>query len=138
MKTLLTAAAAFAACRAARKKLDTPTRQDAEYAGGRVELTALRNEGAAFGLPIPMKAVAGASAGALALLWLRRKKAPVSTGLVLGGGASNLLERVEDGAVYDYVRFPDAPGRLRDYVFNLADLAVFTGAVGMVFSGRRK
>ena len=138
MKTLMTALAAFAACQAVREKLDVPERQDAEYAEGRVKLTALRNEGAAFGLPIPFKAVVGVSAAGLGLLWTQRKKAPVSTGLILGGGLSNLLERVKHGAVYDYVQFPKAPKKLRDYVFNLADFEVFAGAVGLVFFGRKK
>ena len=137
MRTLLTALTAFAACQAARKKLDNPARQDAEYAEGRVKLTALRNEGAAFGLPIPRKAVLGISAAALALLWTQRKKAPLAAGLVLGGGLSNLLERVKHGAVYDYVQFPKAPKKLRDYVFNLADFQVFAGAVGLLLRGKR-
>ena len=137
MRTLLTALTAFAACQAAREKLDNPARQDAEYAEGRVKLTALRNEGAAFGLPIPRKAVLGISAAALALLWTQREKTPVAAGLVLGGGLSNLLERVKNGAVYDYVQFPKAPKKLRDYVFNLADFAVFSGAVGLLLRGKR-
>ena len=136
MKTLLTALTAFAACRAVREKLDAPERQDTEYAHGRVKLTALRNEGAAFGLPIPRKAVVGASAAALALLWTQRRRAPVAAGLVLGGGLSNLLERVKHGAVYDYVQFPKAPKKLREYVFNLADFQVFAGALGLLL--RRK
>ena len=137
MRTLLTAVAAFAACQAARKKLDDPARQETEYADGRVKLTVLRNEGAAFGLPVPRKAVAGVSAAALALLWTQRKKAPLAAGLVLGGGISNLLERVRNGAVYDYVQFPKAPKKLKDYVFNLADFQVFAGAVGFLLRGKR-
>ena len=137
MRTLLTALSALAACQAVRRKLDTPARQDAEYANGRVELTALRNEGAAFGLPVPRKTVVGASVVGLAALWTQRKKAPVAAGLLLGGGVSNLLERVKCGAVYDYVRFPKAPKKLRDYVFNLADFAVFTGAIGVLLRRKR-
>ena len=137
MRTLLTAVAAFAACQAARKKLDDPARQETEYADGRVKLTALRNEGGAFGLPVPRKAVVGVSAAALALLWTQRTKAPLADGLVLGGGLSNLLERVRNGAVYDYVQFPKAPKKLKDYVFNLADFQVFAGAVGFLLRGKR-
>lgn len=137
MKTLITALTTLAACQAVRKKLDDPARPDAEYAKGRLRLTALRNEGAAFGLPVPRKAVAGVSAAALALLWTQRKKAPLAAGLVLGGGLSNLLERVKHGAVYDYVQFPKAPKKLKDYVFNLADFQVFAGAVGLLLRGKR-
>lgn len=138
MKTLLTAMTAFAACQAARRKLDVPERQESEHLDGCVKLTALRNEGAAFDLPIPFKTVVGASAVGLGLLWTQRKRAPLAAGLILGGGLSNLLERVKHGAVYDYVQFPRAPKKLRDYVFNLADFSVFAGAVGWVFFGRRK
>jgi len=137
MKTLLTALTVFSACQAVRRKLDVPERKDAEYADGRVELTALRNERAAFSLPVPMKAVLGASVVGLGLLWTQRKKAPVAAGLVLGGGISNLLERVKHGAVYDYVRFPKGPKKLRNYVFNLADFAVFVGAAGWLLRKRK-
>ena len=136
MKTFMTALTTLAACQAVRKHLDMPERQEAEYAGGRVELTALRNEGAAFGLPVSRETVAGVSAAVLGLLWLRRKRAPLAAGLALGGGLSNLLERVRHGGVYDYLRFPKAPKKLRNYVFNAADFAVFAGAVGLLL--RRK
>lgn len=137
MRTMLTALTTLAACQTARRKLDVPARQEREYVSGGVKLTALRNEGAAFGLPIPVKAVAAASAAAMALLWAKRNKAPVSSGLVLGGGLSNLLERLKNGAVYDYVQFPKAPKPVRPYVFNLADFSIFAGALGLCLRKKR-
>ena len=41
--------------------------------------------------------------------------------------------------VYDYVRFPKAPGALKRYVFNLADFAIFAGAIALLLgSGKRR
>jgi len=137
MRTLVTALTVLGACQAVKEKLNTAERQDSVHAGGRVELTALWNERAAFGLPVPRKTILGASALGLAALWAERRKAPIAAGLVLGGGVSNLLERLREGRVYDYVRFPKAPEGLRSYVFNLADFAVFAGGLGLLFRRKR-
>ena len=53
MKTLLTAIGTLSACTATRWFLDSPHRKEKRCAGDRVRLTALWNEGAAFGLKIP-------------------------------------------------------------------------------------
>lgn len=126
MRTAITALAVFGGCAAARRRLSRYPK--AEYWGGRVRLTARWNEGAAFSLPIPARALPLASAAALGLLWTLRRQSPLGMGLILGGGFSNLYERVRYGRVYDYVQFPKAPPALRRYVFNLADFAIFCGA----------
>ena len=118
-------------CTAARWYLDRSSRRETEYARGRVRLKALWNEGAAFGLRISQNVVVGTSVALLGVLWAKRKEHPVSTGLVLGGGISNLLERLRNGKVYDYVQFPKAPGKLKQYVFNLADFAILLGGLGL-------
>jgi len=127
MLTFFTALAVFSGSAAARRHLDGPGRREAEYLGGRVRLRTLWNTGAAFGLPIPAKALPLASAAALGLLWCGRRQSPLGTGLILGGGLSNLYERLRRGKVCDYVQFPRAPGPLGRYVFNLADLAILAG-----------
>ena len=124
-------------CVAVRRYLDRSSRRESEYAGGRVRLKALWNEGAAFGLPIGRKVVAAVSAALLGVLWAKRKEHPVSTGLVLGGGLSNLLERLRQGKVYDYVQFPKAPGRWSRYVYNLADFAIVLGGIGLMSRKKR-
>jgi signal peptidase II len=134
MVTLLIALTVLGGCTAARWYFASRR----ERSGGRVELTALWNEGAAFGLPVPKGLLVPVSAVVLALLWTRRRCSRLGTGLVLGGGISNLLERLRHGRVYDYIRFPRAPGSLRRYVYNLADLAIFAGTVLMVLGTRRK
>ena len=129
MKTVFTALAAYSTCGAARWYLDRPSRREADCLGGRVRLKALWNRGAAFSLPIPAEVLPLASAAALGLLWARRRRCPLGTGLILGGGLSNLSERLAQGRVYDYLQFPKAPKPLDRYVFNLADLCILTGGL---------
>ena len=130
MKTALTALAVFAGCTAVRLGLDPSACRGTDHLNGHVRLKALWNKGAAFGLPIPAEILPLASAGALGALWAAGPRTcPVGAGLIQGGGLSNLYERVRLGKVYDYLQFPKAPGPLRRYVFNLADLAVLTGGV---------
>ncbi len=67
-----------------------------------------------------------------ALIWLSRSfpasfYSRVGSGLLLGGAASNLVDRLLTGAVVDYVH-------LAQWVFNAADAAVAVGAVALTFS----
>lgn len=137
MLTAFIAALTLGGCVAARWYLDRPSRREKEHVGGQVRLKALWNEGTAFSLPIGRSVVTAVSAVLLGVLWARRKEHPVSTGLVLGGGLSNLLERLRQGKVYDYVQFPKAPGRWSRYVYNLADFAIILGGIGFMFRKKR-
>ena len=96
------------------------------------------NGGAAFGLPIRKAALPAASLAALGMLWTQRRRSPVGVGLSLGGGLSNLLERLRRGSVYDYIQFPKAPGRLKRYVFNLADFAILLGGVCLALRRKKR
>lgn len=136
MLTICVALLTLAACAAARWYLDRTSRQETEYGRGHIRLRALWNEGAAFGLNIQRKQVLAASFATLWTLWRQRRRSPLGVGLILGGGVSNLLERLRLGRVYDYVQFPRAPGRLKRYVFNLADFAIILG--GLCLALRRK
>lgn len=129
MKTLLTAIGTLSACTAARWYLDSPHRKDQECAKGRIRLTALWNEGAAFGQKIPKNVLLSLSGAVLGTFWMERKRHPLGAGLVLGGGLSNFAERIRHGKVYDYIRFPKAPDPVNRYVYNLADLAILTGGI---------
>ena len=137
MKALLSTIGTLGACTAARWYLDSPHRKEKEYAGGRVRMTALWNEGAAFGLKIPRNVLLSLSGAVLGTLWMERKRHPLGAGLVLGGGLSNLAERVRHGKVYDYLRFPKAPKPANRYVYNLADLAILTGGI-LWMCGKKK
>lgn len=138
MITLLTAALTLAACTLARWYLERPGRRERSALGGRIKLTALWNRGAAFGLPLGREALMVLSALVLGVTVLWRRRSPFGAGLVLGGGLSNLWERLRYGKVLDYLRFPAAPGKLKKYVYNLADLALFLGALLLALFPREK
>ena len=61
MLTLCIAAAVLATCTALRWFLNRPERKDEAFWNGRIRLTALWNEGAAFSLPMKRKLVAALS-----------------------------------------------------------------------------
>lgn len=139
MMTLLIASVTLAACTAVRWYLERPGRRERSALGGRVNLTTLWNRGAAFGLPLGREVLTVLSAlvlAATALFWRRRN--PLGAGLVLGGGISNLWERLRHGKVLDYLRFPAAPGKLRKCVYNLADLALLAGALLLALFPRKE
>ncbi len=61
-----------------------------------------------------------------------KKLLQASLALLLGGAFSNTYDRMARGHVVDYVRFPHAPGKLKQVVFNIADFAIILGAFGAV------
>ena len=73
----------------------------------------------------------------LPLVWVFRRRSPIGAGLALGGGLSNLWERLRRGTVYDYVQFPKLP-KLGRYVWNLADLAILIGGLLLALLERKK
>ena len=136
--SILLAGVVAGGCTAVRWYLDRPDRRDSAYAGGRVHLTALRNHGSAFGvLRLGSRALSALSAAVLAMSLSACRYSRLGCGLLLGGGLSNLWERVRHSSVYDYVHFPKAPGKLRQYVYNLADFAILLGAL-CILRGERK
>lgn len=86
------------------------------------------NSGIAFGLNLPANVILAASTLFLVimLIWFfvhrpRTVMWVVAFGLIVGGGASNLLERFLGGSVADYIQL----GSLNH--FNLADVAIVIG-----------
>ena len=138
MLTICAALMTLGICTAARWYLDRSSRRETVCAHGCVRLRALWNGGAAFGLPIRRKVLPAASLAVLGMLWRQRRRSPLGVGLALGGGLSNLLERLGQGRVYDYIQFPKAPGRLKQYVFNLADFAIFLGGVSLALRRKKR
>jgi signal peptidase II len=72
-------------------------------------------------------------------LWLRRephsRRTQLSGGLLIGGALGNVVDRVLYGAVADFLNM-SCCGIENPYAFNVADVAIFVGAVGLVlFSG---
>ena len=65
------------------------------------------------------------------LFWSRKLKgnfAPILIGLIIGGAVGNVIDRVRFGAVSDFLNM-SCCGLNNPYIFNLADIFVFTGLV---------
>ncbi|MCC5973356.1 MAG: signal peptidase II, partial [Rubellimicrobium sp.] len=59
----------------------------------------------------------------------------VSAGLLVGGALGNVVDRLLYGAVADFLNM-SCCGISNPYAFNVADIAVFAGAIGLViFTG---
>ena len=62
----------------------------------------------------------------------------VSGGILIGGALGNVLDRLIYGAVADFLNM-SCCGIENPFVFNVADIAIFFGAIGLViFMGRPK
>ena len=70
------------------------------------------------------------------IVWLARgvltRLVAVSLGLVMGGAASNAIDRVALGGVADFFSL-HAFGLYWPYVFNLADVAIIAGVIGLLY-----
>jgi signal peptidase II len=77
--------------------------------------------------------VALASSAAV-LVWLWRtggtKWTYISAGLLIGGALGNVVDRVLYGAVADFINM-SCCGINNPYAFNVADVAIFAGAIGL-------
>jgi len=63
----------------------------------------------------------------------------VGAGLVLGGGISNLLDRLTKGFVTDYIRFCKSKiKKLRRIKFNIADFCIAIGAILLIIGAFKK
>ena len=110
---------------------------------GFLDLTHVRNSGAAFGIlnavDFPYKAAAIALVATLALVTIaffaaglspHQRLARIGLALILGGAAGNLIDRVTAGYVVDFV---DAYWRDHHFwAFNVADSAITVGVIGMM------
>jgi len=70
--------------------------------------------------------------------WLIRaqsKLAAVALGLIIGGAIGNAIDRLTYGAVMDFALFHvQIAGKDREwYVFNLADVAIVAGVIGLLY-----
>jgi signal peptidase II len=72
------------------------------------------------------------------LIWLARVQSTLAAtglGLILGGAIGNAIDRFTYGAVMDFALFHvEIAGKDRDwYVFNLADVAIVAGVIGLLY-----
>ncbi len=74
--------------------------------------------------------------------WVRAERhsaiVKIAAGCLIGGAMGNVLDRIVYGAVADFLNM-SVPGIHNPYSFNVADIAIFAGAIGLViFAGREK
>jgi signal peptidase II len=99
-----------------------------------VHLVHTRNTGVAFSalsgggaLPTVIGIAAVSALLAFFFTHLGRPLVWLPTGLLLGGAAGNLIDRIRLGSVTDFVKLPHWPA------FNLADVAITVGVVALVY-----
>ena len=98
-----------------------------------ISLRLASNPGVSFGLfagsPWPVTLVTAAMTAALAL-WFARAKAdwePLAIGCIMAGAASNLVDRLLNGAVTDFLSFGARDAPL--FTNNLADIWITAGVI---------
>ena len=71
------------------------------------------------------------------LWWLRGKTASrwtyIAAGCLIGGAIGNVIDRVIYGSVADFLNM-SCCGIDNPFAFNVADVAIFVGAIGLAFS----
>jgi signal peptidase II len=100
---------------------------------GFVKLVNVRNSGVAFGQlqngGLVVSIVIAVAVGALLVYFSRNVAKPwiwLPTGLLLGGAVGNVVDRVREGAVVDFLKLPHWPA------FNVADSAITIGVLVLV------
>lgn len=104
-----------------------------------LDLVHVRNEGVAFGIsaggPTLLVAIISVALLLLVLYFARHAGKPgmwLPTGLLLGGAIGNIVDRVHQGHVTDFLKIPAWPA------FNVADIAITVGIVALVFVLERR
>jgi signal peptidase II len=99
-----------------------------------IKIANVRNNGIAFGIfsggGIVLVLFAIAALAALLVFFFRHRDRPLvwlPTGLLIGGAAGNLIDRVREGAVTDFIDFPAWPA------FNAADIAITFGVLTLLY-----
>lgn len=104
-----------------------------------------RNTGISYGLfqtqgALGQWVLLGVKGVAVALLWVwlaraRERLTALALGLIIGGAVGNAIDRLAYGWVADFVFFHVSAGtwRFNWYVFNLADVAIVAGVIGLLY-----
>ena len=126
------------------QRLDLITRQVIEVWPGFVTFRMAWNRGINFGLFAEFDArwvlIGIALAITLFVIWWIRREGGgrwtyLSGGLLIGGALGNVVDRILYGAVADFLNITCC-GIENPFAFNVADIAVFAGAIGLViFTG---
>ena len=75
-------------------------------------------------------------------VWIRRENPgrleAISAGMLIGGALGNVIDRIAFGAVVDFLNVTCC-GIRNPYSFNIADIFIFAGAIGLIlFTGEKK
>jgi len=105
---------------------------------GFLSLTYIKNDGGAFGIlgGSQMVLLVGSTLAVVVVLWMLLSGRPskltmLGCGLILGGAAGNLFDRLSSGEVTDYIHFSFW------YIFNAADSAIVVGVGLLLLSALR-
>ena len=103
-----------------------------------VEIVHVRNEGVAFsrfsGGGTMVAVIVGAALVALVAYFVTHLDKPLvwlPTGMLLGGALGNVIDRLRDGAVTDFIKLPGWPA------FNVADIAITFGVLVLLYVTER-
>ena len=99
-----------------------------------IKIVNVRNSGIAFGMFSGGGAIlvifAIAALAALLIFFARHRDRPLvwlPTGLLIGGAAGNLIDRLRENGVTDFIDFPAWPA------FNVADMAITFGVLTLLY-----
>jgi signal peptidase II len=99
-----------------------------------IQLVHVRNSGVAFGFLSGGGALVlvftFAALAVLLIYFIRHPTRPwlwVPTGLLVGGALGNLLDRILNGAVTDFIKLPHWPA------FNVADMSITVGVLALLW-----
>ena len=110
-----------------------------------VDFVLTQNRGISYGLfqqdgPLGQWVLLAFKVIAVAVLWVWLARADskltaLSLGLIIGGAIGNAIDRLAYGWVADFVLFhiETASWRFHWYVFNLADVAIVAGVIGLLY-----
>jgi signal peptidase II len=110
-----------------------------------LDLALVWNTGISYGLlrqegPLGQWVLLALKAIAVVLLWIwlartSSRLTALSLGLIIGGAIGNSIDRLAYGAVADFVLFhvTTANFSFKWYVFNLADVAIVAGVIGLLY-----
>ena len=103
-----------------------------------VEIVHVRNEGVAFsrfsGGGTIVAVIVGAALVALVAYFATHLDKPLvwlPTGMLLGGALGNVIDRIRDGAVTDFIKLPGWPA------FNVADISITFGVLVLLYVTER-
>ena len=103
-----------------------------------VEIVHVRNEGVAFSRfssgGAVVAVIVGAALLALVAYFVTHLDKPLvwlPTGMLLGGALGNVIDRIRDGAVTDFIKLPGWPA------FNVADISITCGVLVLLYVTER-